>query len=59
MEPKKKRRWVGDLLKFAACAVLIGVAWWLWQRNLGPELREALSPKPRAAAQEIETSDAR
>lgn len=63
VEKPKKRKWVPDALKFAACGCLLVLAWWLWQRNLGPELREVFFPKPGpAAAQEPEaprTSDAR
>ena len=41
-DEKRKGSWK-DALKFAVCAALLGAAWLLWQRHLGPELREALA----------------
>ena len=39
----KKSSWKRDLWKFAAMVVLLGFAWFLWQRNLAAPLREALT----------------
>ncbi len=57
-QEKKKRRWVRDALKYAACAGMLALAWWLWERNLGPEIREVLFPKPRPAAESREAVQA-
>ncbi len=45
-EEKKGSR--SDVLKYLVCAGLLVAAWFLWQRHLGPELREALSPPNKA-----------
>lgn len=38
----KKSQWKKDAWKFALMAVLLGVAWHLWQRNLASPIRDAL-----------------
>jgi len=46
-EEKNKGSWK-DALKYALCAALLATAWLLFQRHLGPELRESLA-NPRKA----------
>jgi hypothetical protein len=38
----KKSTWKRDAWKFAAMVVLLGVAWFLWERNLANPFRGAL-----------------
>ena len=39
----KKTGGLRDAWKFAAMLALLGVAWFLWQRNLATPFREALT----------------
>lgn len=47
----KKSTWIHDGWKFAAMLVLLGVAWFLWQRNLAAPLRDALTVNHTAAVE--------
>jgi hypothetical protein len=42
----KTPTWKRDAWKYAAMVVLLGVAWFLWQRNLATPLRDAFSSHP-------------
>ena len=48
MRNEEKKSSGKDALKYLACAALLAAAWFLWQRHLGPELREALSNPNKA-----------
>jgi hypothetical protein len=40
-----KGSWLRDAWKWTACLALLGFAWWLWQRTLAGEFRQAFSSR--------------
>jgi hypothetical protein len=47
----QKSSWRRDSWKFASMALLFGIAWFLWQRNLATPFREAFTINHSAAVQ--------